>query len=400
MDGLYEEHAPVQAAYIGAHVFNPKRRGENPDSDNYFKVLPGMLMFVDRNASDDMPKVTAHAGKLSATERTFANNLYPFGVAHDPLLDGKAAKQNTGTGDVISVIVSGCVTIYANVSGVKVGDHLFVSTSDDENSQDNGDYNGIDWYNPPKFANTPGSNYEKIGSVIEVYPKDEGVLRVLLDIEGYKPDTDTVAEFMDFGSETTGKWKADFSGSVDIAAQHPVYSQFMAAEDTSDNSKKRVIREGMTLLGANAERVVGDDNYQVVEGSFNGSSVQAIVTDTVPTHDQGDSIVGMIAGVASVCIYNSSKEIAGKFPIGCTYNGARVIARPDNWGENGNHGEHYVVLRRGGCTSASGVASLASAAGTTSTFEPAAAKSSVPAQKRRKTTSKPTRKADAKDFGI
>lgn len=308
LNGLYEEHAPVQAVYIGAHVYNPENT-RSDDSHKKFMVLPGMILFTPKDNTGTVAKVTPHAGA----------NLYPFGVAHDPLLDGKGAEQNPGTGDVISAIVGGCVTIYG-VTDAVVGQTVYVKPE-----KSGLKYLNMDWYEPPTLSTTQGEGFVQLGSVVENYPEEDGVVRVLLDIEGYEKEADTGTE-------------GDVAKCVNVAPQHPVYSQLATDE-------KGVVCEGMVVSSQDRSRTLDDEHYNLVSCNNDDGEYQGIITDTTPAEDQQHFVVGMIAGTASACFEKSNKPC--KYQIGSKVGNGRVIARPDDYGE------HYVLLRRGGIKRAS-----------------------------------------------
>lgn len=380
LTGLYEEHAPVQATYIGAHVETPRAPNIERKPNDY-KVLPGMVLFVKENDDAELAQVTPHI-----TEVPESAKMYPFGVAHDPLLDGKTAMQNRGTGDVISAIVSGCVTIYAHVPDAKVGDTLYVHTSG--NSSNNVKYQDVKWYKPPKFSITSGDNKVKLGSIVEVYPEGDGVVRVLLDVEGYDPDLE---------KDGLGQSKHPCSKTIDMAPQHPVYAQFMEGESVASEADKRMPREGMTFTGENLQRENDGDKFQQILYRYDhpiADSFAGIVTDTVPSSDQGEGVVGMISGVASVSI-NTDDSHAQTLPLGCKYGSSRVVARPEDYGV------HYVVLRRGGVSESELPAQSAATQTVLSTFTTASsAAPKTPAQKKRRTAAKPPPKAKPADFGV
>lgn len=196
------EHAPVQAIYIGAKI-GAADPGAPVEAD--YVVHHGQLLFVDTTKQTNEPTVFNKANGVAS--------CVPFGIAHDAVLDGKLAMHNPESVAVVSVIVSGCVTMLAAVTDAKVGGVLCCHPSGSGETYDMGNAT----YQGPLYAmQAPGNPvrdaHYRIGTIVEVYPGRAGVLRVLLDIQ-----VDPTASV---GDLEAGRSATD----VTMAPQHPVYA--------------------------------------------------------------------------------------------------------------------------------------------------------------------------------
>ena len=365
--GNYEEHAPVQAVYVGSRVDGSLTTG---NADNY-RVQPGMLLFVRNVNSDTVPKVIANTGDNDAH-----GELAVFGVAHDPVLDGRIAMANPGAADVVSTIVAGAVTVLADCPECRVGDTIYVR-ADGKGRK----YQDMAWYTPPKFTTTAEANTTKLGTVIEVYPDTDGVLRIQLCIVGQKGNLPV-------------QMPGESIDSITVAPQQPVYVQ----------TRLKQCHEGRLYYSGSSVRsqVDGDEYFECTQGTevevrnlANGNATEVLVgigCDNIPNENGDDYIPGvlMVAGTASVLMGTSAEGSPVKLPINANVGDRfRVVGRSDDTNE------HYVCLHTGGRTfketepvvvvpAVSGGAPVASSSGGAAASSPAQTRGGAPKQKKPK----------------
>jgi len=294
--GILSEHAPVQAIYIGATV-----KADDHESSSYV-VHHGQLLFVKKNNQSNMPEVY----------NKYGDEMVPFGVAHDSVLDGKLAMENPESVAIVSVIVSGCVTMLADADA-KVGDTLYVKQAQGA-TYDMGDKT----YNAPTYTTAEDGGI-RIGRVVEVYPSKYGVLRVALNI-GVDPST----HFTDLS-------KGEKMADVTMAPQHPVYACL--------KNRQHQWNEGHPVFsnGDHHTTVFPDSQMRIVGLAADTAAENADKnTNAVATQIAG-------AGSCTLTLKTLGKHISVGAVIGCgaTTTDAsmtmRVLARPGNT-------EYYVLI--------------------------------------------------------
>jgi hypothetical protein len=346
--GLVDEHAPVQASYVGCRVngFLAKKREQNQSDFSHWVVHPGQLLFVslDDNNQGAVPEVVANL-------RGNTSKLWPFGVAHDSVLDGKLAHDNPHSVAGISAIVSGCVTmqIPAPHATLQVGATLFVSLGAGGNKgvpnvsgqiyKDMPDYRGPITFQSP--SGCAGDQYAtcRIGTIVEVHPSSYGVVRVCLDIEG-------------FSSKNQNKIaKDDQTPHPTIAPQHPVYIACNAGINNGGwregypvkldvpNAKKSTtdFLEGECLKEnkSNADPVMLDDLPKCV----------GIAADTLAAHPNEKNGVKAPASLAVDGVVSMIGDFRAKVGASIRLMPANITARVVSYLGGG---EHYVVLNSQG----------------------------------------------------
>ncbi|WP_341246935.1 hypothetical protein [Nereida ignava] len=301
--GILSEHAPVQAIYIGATVKADEAKPEN------YVVHHGQLLFVKAQNSSNTPEVY----------NAYGNNMVPFGVAHDAVLDGKLAMENPESVAIVSVIVSGCVTMLAAGSeSAKVGDTLYVNRTGPTTEYDMG---GTSYTAPSYNTSARGvpDSGTRIGRVVEVYPAQYGVLRVALDIA--VPSTKSVVDFA-AGEKTA---------NVTMAPQHPVYACLKN-------------RQGQWNEG---HPVFMHDNHHTTVFPVSTMPIVGLAADTAADDDDENTnaVATQIAGAGSCTL--TLKTPGTYIPVGAVINCSgssaggtitmRVLARPGNT-------EYYVLI--------------------------------------------------------
>lgn len=362
--GIVDEHAPVQAVYIGAKVngemVTQKRAGQLDYSS--WVVRPGQLLFVSTEGFTNTPEVVANLKDYNPADpqNTHQPALWPFGVAHDSVLDGKLACENPASVAGISAIVSGCVTIQAHVNGAKVGDTLFVALEKDRTVSVNSSSRQLrrvkvgsaHYHHQPhflgcEFTTKPKSNSSgtmcRIGTIVEVHGQDYGVLRVLLDIQGFR------SMKAPQGLQHTSMY-SDMTPHPTVAPQHPVYISVKAhptaqhrwregyfCKRAANQSDEDIIR-AECLSGADQARsgVHPTLGYSVAELT---KSI-GVAADTVSSHAKDDAQgihAAMAVGGCVSVLMDHNFQVGSFLRMSGPNHGGRVI---NNFG----NGEHYVLL--------------------------------------------------------
>ena len=366
--GLLEEHAPVQAIYVGCRVDGTLARPRVPNQTDYsnWVVRPGQILFapMDDMEDSDTPRVIANLNGYDERQK-----LWPYGIAHDSVLDGKLAADNPTSVAGISAIVSGCVTIQVPCTDDHtyfVGDSVFVELSNGiPERMRHMRYEGMPDYVPPRirFSRQGQSrqlfHYCRLGTIVEMYPNEYGVIRVCLDIQAYNSELSSPV--------------VDKCMHPTIAPQHPVYVGTLGLMQTTEPARQW--KEGYPALFYDFEFAHQEPNRYATDYMPAMGVDCAVLNDPVTPNEllechgviadtrlekNNDSHINPFTSFAVVLpayqdlkpLQPASVAIGGavslilpkNYPVGCNLPmrqaniAAKVLAR------NGESGEHYVLL--------------------------------------------------------